>query len=97
MDVSHRKRWFGTYDGLSLKQVGRVVRCGSQVANPEKYLEQDQLVFCFCPHASRAVVDQAATIIVPHGIEPQDAVYLPSVETALSLVQDAREFAVLCV
>ena len=74
--------------GYSL--VGRVVRCGSAVVNPEKYLQKGRLTFAFCPHATRSVVDQAATMLVPPGIAAEDAVYLPSVETALSLVQDAR-------
>lgn len=71
--------------------MGRVVRCGAAVPNPSSLMGPRQLVFCFAPHASRAIVDASAAMPVPLGIAPEDAVYLPSVETALSLVQDARE------
>ena len=37
------------------------------------------------------VYSQGAAMLVPRGIKAEDAVYLPSVETALSLVQDAGE------
>lgn len=72
--------------GYSL--VGRVVRCGKDVVHPEQY--RNRLVFCFSPHQSRVVVEEDGIIVVPPGITAEDAVYFPSVETALSMVQDAR-------
>jgi len=55
----------------------------------------NRLVFCFAPHAARVIVDASAAMPVPLGIAAEDAVYLPSVETALSLVQDAREYVAM--
>ena len=42
------------------------------------------------PHATHVVTDADAVQIVPDGIDPQDAIFMPSVETALSLVHDAN-------
>jgi threonine dehydrogenase-like Zn-dependent dehydrogenase len=47
-------------------------------------------VFAFAAHGSHAVVGVDAAMLVPDGIAAEDACYLPAVETALSLVQDAR-------
>ena len=85
--------------GYSL--VGRVRRCGKGVKERRKLLGLGggrgggreggrPLVFVFSPHASRLIVDESALMIVPPGIQAEDAVYLPSVETALSLVHDAK-------
>jgi len=84
--------------GYSL--VGRVKRCGKGVKEKRKLLGLEgrvegpegrgPLVFVFAAHASRVIVDESAVMVVPPGIAPEDAVYLPSIETALSLVQDAR-------
>eukprot|EP00624_Nannochloropsis_granulata_P004474 evm.model.NODE_32138_length_12231_cov_25.266373.3 len=85
--------------GYSL--VGRVRRCGKDVKERRKLLGlgggrggrregNAPLVFVFAAHASRLIVDESAVMVVPPGIAPEDAVYLPSVETALSLVQDAK-------
>ena len=70
--------------GYSL--VGRVVECGSDVE--ESLL--GQLVFTFAAHGSQVVTTPAAVQRVPDGCDPLDAIFLPSVETALSLVHDAR-------
>ena len=72
--------------GYSL--VGRVVACGSNVADAESLIGRN--VFTFSPHSSRVVVDRDAVQIVPDGIEAEDAIFMPSVETALSLVHDAH-------
>jgi threonine dehydrogenase-like Zn-dependent dehydrogenase len=70
--------------GYSL--VGQVVECGSDV---DPYF-QNKLVFTFSPHATHVVTDVNAVQIVPDGIDAQDAIFMPSVETALSLVHDAH-------
>jgi len=70
--------------GYSL--VGRVTRCGSNV-------DQDllgRLVFTFSPHSSHVIVDYNALQVVPVGIDAMDAIFMPSVETALSMVHDAH-------
>ncbi|CAM9734807.1 unnamed protein product [Pylaiella littoralis] len=71
--------------GYSL--VGRVAKCGAGV-NPEKFL--GKLVFSFSPHSSWVVADADGVMLVPEGIDPEDAVYFPAVETALSLVHDVH-------
>jgi Zn-dependent alcohol dehydrogenase/FMN phosphatase YigB (HAD superfamily) len=72
--------------GYSL--VGRVVACGSNVADSESLIGRK--VFTFSPHSSRVIADRDAVQIVPNGIEAEDAIFMPSVETALSLVHDAH-------
>ena len=47
------------------------------------------LVLAFAPHGSRVVVAAESVLVVPEGVEEEDACYLPAVETALSLVHDA--------
>ena len=48
----------------------------------------DALVFVFHPHQDRVVVPVSACERVPPGVSPQAALYLPQVETALTLVLD---------
>jgi FMN phosphatase YigB (HAD superfamily) len=72
--------------GYSL--VGRVVACGSNVEDAQSLI--GKLVFTFSPHSSRVIVDRDAIHIVPDGITAEDAVFFPSVETAVSLVHDAN-------
>lgn len=66
--------------------VGRIVECGDDV--PRDHL--GKLVFTFSAHASHVVADLDSVQIVPNGISPEDAIFMPSVETALSLVHDAH-------
>lgn len=70
--------------GYSL--VGIVVEIGSDVE--ESLL--GETVFTFAAHASQVVTKESAVLRVPDGCDPLDAIFMPSVETALSLVQDAR-------
>lgn len=72
--------------GYSL--VGRVVACGPNV--PDKDAILGRMAFVFSPHSSRVVIDRDAIHLVPDGIEAEDAIFMPSVETALSLVHDAH-------
>jgi threonine dehydrogenase-like Zn-dependent dehydrogenase len=67
--------------------VGVVVDCGSELSH-QNYL--GKTVFTFSPHATHVVTDADAVQIVPDGIEPEDAIFMPSIETALSLVHDAN-------
>merc|ERR1712238_311669 len=67
--------------------VGVVVDCGSEVSCAD-YL--GKTVFTFSPHATHIVTDADATQIIPDGIDAQDAIFMPSVETALSIVHDAN-------
>jgi threonine dehydrogenase-like Zn-dependent dehydrogenase/FMN phosphatase YigB (HAD superfamily) len=68
--------------------VGRVVECGPDVQDAENIL--GKIVFAFAPHASQAVVDNSVVQLVPEDIDPYDAIFMPSVETALSLIQEAH-------
>jgi len=68
--------------------VGVVIRCGENVKDPQDLL--GKIVFSFSPHASHVIVDRESIHIVPDGISPQDAIFMPSVETALSIVHDAH-------
>ncbi len=47
-------------------------------------------VFTFSPHNTYTVADAASIVLVPDDISPLDAVFLPSVETAVSLVMDTQ-------
>ena len=67
--------------------VGRVVAVGKSL-NEADWM--GKLVFSFSPHSTAVVVDASSVMIVPKGILPEDAVFLPSVETAISLIQAAR-------
>ena len=71
--------------GYSL--VGTVIKVGEDL-DENDWL--GKLVFSFSPHASAVVIDSSSAIIVPKGIPPEDAVFLPSVETAVSFVQAAK-------
>ena len=70
--------------GYSL--VGEVVDCGHGV--PVELV--GKLAFAFHSHASHAVLPYDQLMMVPDGIPASDAVYLPAVETALSIVHDAH-------
>lgn len=72
--------------GYSL--VGRVTRCGPNVADCDMLM--GQLVFSFAPHSTHVICDRDSILLVPDGISAEDAIFLPSVETALSLVHDAN-------
>jgi len=64
--------------------VGQVVDRGHGVP---KELE-GRLVFAFHPHESHFSVPPDQLMVVPEGVHAEDAVLLPSMETAVSLVMD---------
>jgi threonine dehydrogenase-like Zn-dependent dehydrogenase len=66
--------------------VGHIVKGGSDV--PSEHI--GKLAFAFAPHASHVVADLDGIRLVPDGISAVDAIFMPSVETALSLVHDAH-------
>eukprot|EP00980_Cylindrotheca_fusiformis_P022863 scaffold9857_cov127-Cylindrotheca_fusiformis.AAC.9 len=66
--------------------VGRIIKCGSSIATDHI----GKLVFSFSPHATHVVSNINNVQLVPDGISAEDAIFMPSVETALSLVQDAH-------
>ena len=49
---------------------------------------QDQWVFAFHPHESHFLTTPEHVIPLPEGVSPEDAVFLPNMETAVNLVLD---------
>jgi len=72
--------------GYSL--VGVVTRCASDVIDAQNII--GRTVFTFSPHSSHAILDRDSIQIVPEGTDPDDAIFMPAVETALSIVHDAN-------
>lgn len=63
---------------------GKVVEVGSMVNGEWK----DQLVFSFQPHTSHFVAKPEHLFPIPHSLSPENACFLPNMETAVNLVQD---------
>lgn len=68
--------------GYSL--VGQVIALGSTLDNEWR----NRLVFSFHPHESHFCAETSELIPIPDGISAEDAVFLPNMETAVSLVMD---------
>jgi threonine dehydrogenase-like Zn-dependent dehydrogenase len=66
--------------------VGRVEAVGEGVG-PEW---PGRLVFAFNPHESRFVARPEALVPLPAGLTPEQAVFLPNMETAVSFLMDGR-------
>ena len=66
--------------------VGHVVQVGKDVS--KDWLGKN--VFCFHPHESFIVVKENELIPVPQEVNLKDAVFLANMETAVSLIMDAR-------
>ena len=72
--------------GYSL--VGVVTNCAPDVVDADEII--GKTVFTFSSHSSHVIVDRDAIQFVPDGIKPSDAIFMPSVETALSIVHDTH-------
>lgn len=66
--------------------VGKIISIGNTV--DEAWL--DQLVFAFQPHASHFVTSLNNVIPVPSSVQPEDAVFLANMETAINLMHDGK-------
>ena len=66
--------------------VGQVVAVGTQVA-PEW---QDRLVFSFHPHESHFLASLAELMPVPPPVPPEEAAFLPNMETAVNFLMDGQ-------
>ncbi len=66
--------------------VGRVINCGATVDTAWR----ERLVFAFQPHASYFVTTPAELLLIPSGIEPEQAALLPNMETAVNFVMDGQ-------
>lgn len=65
--------------------VGKVTEAGSSV--PHEWL--NQLIFSFQTHTSRFIAKLNSIIPIPESTLPEAACFLPNMETAVNLVQDA--------
>ena len=66
--------------------VGRIIETGARV-DPAW---QGRLVFSFHPHESHFVANLTDLIPVPVELSPEDAVFLPNMETAVNFLMDGR-------
>ena len=66
--------------------IGRVVETGSTVSGG--WL--DRMVFCFHPHESHYAAHQDQLIPVPPDVDPEDALFLPNMESAVNFLMDGR-------
>lgn len=66
--------------------VGRVLQVGADIDT----WWLGKVVFSFQPHASHFLAAHSALLPLPDGIEPEAAVFLPNMETAVNLVQDGN-------
>jgi 2-desacetyl-2-hydroxyethyl bacteriochlorophyllide A dehydrogenase len=66
--------------------VGRVVELGPEVADHW----QGKLIFAFHPHEDLFLAHPDELMTVPAGLAPEDAVFLPNLQTAVTLVLDGR-------
>ena len=66
--------------------VGQVIGLGAGV--DERWL--GRWVFAFEPHGSHFVIAAENVLPLPKGVTPEDGVFLPNMETAVSFVMDSR-------
>lgn len=66
--------------------VGQVSAVGAQV----EASWQGRLVFAFQPHQSHYIADPQDLLPLPEGITPEQALFLPNMETAVNFVMDGR-------
>jgi 2-desacetyl-2-hydroxyethyl bacteriochlorophyllide A dehydrogenase len=66
--------------------VGKVVDCGTGVA--DAWL--GRMVFAFQPHTSHFVARPDELLPLPPGMDPETAVFLPNMETAVSFLMDGQ-------
>lgn len=64
--------------------VGRVIAIGAEV-DP---VWEERLVFAFHPHESHFLANPDELMPVPEGMAPEEAVFLPNMETAINFVMD---------
>jgi 2-desacetyl-2-hydroxyethyl bacteriochlorophyllide A dehydrogenase len=73
--------------------VGKIKETGSQVHKSMR----DQLVFAFQPHTSHFIANPNSLFPIPDSLSPEAACFLPNMETAVNLVQDAAPIFGECV
>lgn len=65
--------------------VGRVIK----ISKDMRHRWLGKLVFAFQPHTSHFIAKPDEILPVPEGMDPETACFLPNMETAVNLVQDA--------
>jgi len=75
---------FPTRYGYSV--VGKVLSCGDDT--PPEW--KGRLVFCFHSHESHFLADPLELHALPADVQPEEALFLPNLETAINLVMDGR-------
>jgi 2-desacetyl-2-hydroxyethyl bacteriochlorophyllide A dehydrogenase len=65
--------------------VGVIREIGTQVDKSWR----DKFVFAFQPHASHFITNSNSLLLIPNDLVPETACFLPNMETAINLVQDA--------
>ncbi|MEK6753993.1 MAG: zinc-binding alcohol dehydrogenase [Chloroflexota bacterium] len=73
--------------------VGVIRETGKQVDKSWR----DKLVFAFQPHTSAFSIQPSALIPIPDSLTPENACFLPNMETAVNLVQDGAPILGECV
>ena len=64
--------------------VGKIIETGKQVGRELL----NKLVFAFQPHKSHFILHPSSIILLPEGVSPETAAFLPNMETAVNLVHD---------
>jgi 2-desacetyl-2-hydroxyethyl bacteriochlorophyllide A dehydrogenase len=64
--------------------VGRIIECGREIDPAWK----DRIVFSFNPHETHFVASIHDLIPLPPDLDPDDAVFLPNMETAVNFLHD---------
>jgi NADPH:quinone reductase-like Zn-dependent oxidoreductase len=75
---------FPTKYGYSV--VGRVISCAKNV--PSEW--EGRLVFSFHPHESHFLIDPQELHPLPPDVSPEEALFLPNLETAVNFMMDGR-------
>jgi 2-desacetyl-2-hydroxyethyl bacteriochlorophyllide A dehydrogenase len=73
--------------------VGKIKETGPQVDKSMR----EQLVFAFQPHTSHFIANPNSLFPIPDSLSPETACFLPNMETAVNLVQDAAPIFGECV
>src|SRR6185295_6633683 len=73
--------------------VGKIKEIGSRVDKSMR----DQLDFAFQPHTPHFIANPDSFFSIPASLSPETACFLPNMETAVNLVQDAAPIFGECV
>lgn len=69
--------------------LGKIIAVGGNLLQ-DKAQWLNKRVFTFSPHSSHIVTDYKSVMLIPDNIESIDAVFMPTIETAISLVMSSK-------